>query len=497
MRPIQAEPIRTEQGSVPAVDGPQAPSRSIRPSIAPQVPPGTPPPPGPRGLPFLGSMPSFARDPLGFLIHTTRRYGDIVDLGAFGRNHAYLVAHPDQLKYVLQENAGNYTKGENFKTVSLVVGNGLVANEGQPWRQRRRLVQPAFHRERIGALTSTMVKVIGDVVETWVAGPKTAHMDMSREMMKITQHVLLKALLDVDARDETQELMEAWDIVYEFLSARLTSVVKIPLGIPTPGNRRFLRAMRTLEALVQRIIRARRETPEERRDLLSLLMLARDADSGEGMSDRDLRDEIMTMFAGGFETSAVVLTWAWHLLGQHPDVEKKLHAELDSVLGGRTPTLEDVARLTYTRMVLDETLRLYPGAWLFNRASIAADMVGGYPIAPGSLLFISPYVTHRHPEFWPDADTFDPERFSPQASAGRPRFAYFPFGGGPRQCLGDTFAITEMVLTIAMVAQRFKPRTVDGYPVVPQPMFTLRTKYGVMMTLEARSAPTAETPRPS
>ncbi|MCC5670892.1 cytochrome P450 [Nostoc sp. CHAB 5784] len=280
------------------------------------------------------------------------------------------------------------------------------------------------------------------------------------------------------------EMNQAWDTAYEYLSSQLWAVFKLPLWVPTLKNRAFVQAMGTLDRIVYRIIRSRRESNNSPDDLLSMLMDAYDEESGQGMSDEQLRDEIMTIFTGGFETSAAVLAWTWYLLSLHPKVESRLQDELKSVLNERTPTLEDLPNLKYTRMVLEESMRLYPGAWVYTRTNLQADEVGGYHIPANSVIMISPYVTHRLPAFWENPEDFDPERFTKEQAAARPRYAYYPFGGGPRQCIGEIFAMTEMQLIVAMVAQKYRLHLVPGHPVEEEPMFTLRPRHGILMTLE-------------
>jgi cytochrome P450 len=457
-------------------------------AVPPSPPRITTPPPGPRGYPVLGSLPAFLKSPLGFLTHAAERYGDIVDLGRMGRDHGYLLSHPDQIKHVLVDNAKAYVKGENLKAIRLVIGEGLVIAEGEHWRKQRRLVQPAFHRQRVSALTQTMANVVADVVRDLESLNPNEPIELQGEMMKLTQRVLLQALLSLNTKEQTSKLLEAWDVVYAWLSDRLWSVARLPVGIPTPANVRFTRAMKVLNGVVDQLIRDRRNGPEKD-DLLSMLLAAKDED-GQGMADEHVRAEIMTFFAGGFETAAVTLSWALYLLGSHPEVEAKMHAEIDGVLGGRAPTFADVPKLAYAKRVIDETMRLYPGVWIFSRTCVTPDVVGGYPIAPGSLIIISPSVTHRHPTFWSNPHAFDPDRFLSENSGGRPRYAYLPFGGGSRQCIGDIFAQTEMLLALVMLAQKFKPRLLKGFPVVPEPRFTLRAKDGIFMSLGRREAPT-------
>ena len=441
-------------------------------------------PPGPPGYPLVGALPAFARDPLGFLCDATRRYGDLLFLGkALGRG-VYVLSRPDHIKHVLQENNRNYIKGSGLAALKLVVGEGLVVAEGERWHRQRRLVQPSFHRQRVTALVDQMADVVDKVHARWREKPTAEPVQVLFEMMRITQRVLISTMFGVDIESKTDELSKAWDVVVDVLTERLLSPpIHLPISVPTPKNLRFRRAMKTLDDAIYGILR---DPHGEGRGLLSMLRAARDEVTGEGMSDEELRDEIMTVFAGGFETSAVVLSWVFHVLGTHPEVEAKLHAEVDEVLGDRRPRMEDLPRLRYTKMVVEETLRLYPSAWIFARMNIGVDEIGGYPIPPNSLLFVVPYLTHRHPAFWDGPDTFEPERFTPDRSATRPRFSYIPFGAGPRLCVGEAFAMTEMQIVVAMTARRFRLRPVSGREVRPRGMFTLRAKPEIVMHLEER-----------
>jgi cytochrome P450 len=324
-------------------------------------------PPGPHGYPIIGNLPQMLRNPLQFLTNAVREYGEVVHLGAMGSQQLYLVAHPDHLKYILQENSRNYIKGENFKAIKLVIGDGLAVNEGESWRRERRLMQPTFHRQRVGALVNLMTKTIAQMLENWRNIDSGKPLDVFAQMMQLAQTILLKSLFSINSSDEINDLNQAWDTAYEYLSSQLWAVFKLPLWVPTPKNRRFQQAMQTLDTAVYRIIQERRQSNNVPDDLLSMLMDAYDEESGQGLSDKQLRDEIMAIFTGGFETSAAVLSWTWYLLSQHPNVERQLQEELVRVLGGRTPTLEDLPNLKYTRMVIEESMRLYPGAWVFTR----------------------------------------------------------------------------------------------------------------------------------
>ncbi|MDZ8140318.1 MAG: cytochrome P450 [Nostoc sp. DedQUE04] len=443
-------------------------------------------PPGPRGFPIIGCFPQMSTNPLQFLTSAAREYGGVVHLGAIGPQQLYLIADPDCIKYVLQENPQNYTKGENFKDIKLVIGEGLVISEGDSWRSQRRLMQPSFHRQQIAAMVDDMTQLTNQMLERWQKKAAGTTLDVSEEMLALTQKILLKTTLSIEADSDTTELIQAWNIIYKFLSDRLWAVIKPPISFPTPKNRQFTQAINTLRTVANNIIQQRKQGNHTTHDILSMFMSTQD-ESGKGLSDRQLHDQIVGLFSAGFETSAVTLGWIWYLLSKYPTVERQLQAELTTVLAGRTPTLEDLPQLKYTKMVVQEAMRLYPGAWVYARNNLADDSIGGYDIPANSMLLISPFVTHRLPEFWDNPEGFDPERFTPERSADRPRYAYFPFGGGQRQCLGDMFALTEIQLIIAMVCQRFRLNLLPEHPVECQPLLTLQTQKGIMMTLEPRT----------
>ncbi|MEH2160728.1 MAG: cytochrome P450 [Nostoc sp.] len=443
-------------------------------------------PPGPRGFPIIGCFPQMSTNPLQFLTNAAREHGGVVHLGAIGPQQLYLIADPDCIKYVLQENPQNYTKGENFKDIKLVIGEGLVISEGDSWRSQRRLMQPSFHRQQISAMVDDMTQLTDQMLERWQKKAAGTTLDVSEEMLVLTQKILLKTTLSIEADSDTTKLIQAWNIIYKFLSDRLWAVIKPPISFPTPKNRQFTQAINTLRTVANNIIQQRKQGNDTTHDILSMFMSTQD-ESGKGLSDRQLHDQIVGLFSAGFETSAVTLGWIWYLLSKYPTIERQLQAELTTVLAGRTPTFEDLPNLKYTKMVVQEAMRLYPGAWVYARNNLADDSIGGYDIPGGSMLLISPFVTHRLPDFWDNPEGFDPERFTPENSADRPRYAYFPFGGGQRQCLGDIFALTEIQLIVAMVCQRFRLNLLPEHPVEYQPLLTLQTRKGIMMTLEPRT----------
>jgi cytochrome P450 len=445
----------------------------------------------PRGSRFFGHVPQMARDPLTFFTEAVRQHGDVIML-AIGGSRSYLVAHPDQVKQILQDEYQRYGKDPRINKLRVLLGDGLFTSEDQTWLSQRRLMQPAFHRQHLAALAGCMVDSTAVTIDRWqdVALQQTP-LDIVHEMMLLTQRIAVSTLFGVDISDRSERVVRAVEQVMRELGGFTKSL--LPAFIPTARRLRFRSALRTLDALMYQIIDERRRSGVERADLLALLLNARDADTGDGMTDRQLRDEVMTLFVGGHETTTTTLGWAWYLLGQHPAAEATLHAELDEVLGRRTPTVEDMPNLPYTRMVIDEVLRLYPAGWLTSRQARVAGTLGGYTIPTRSIVFISSYITHRHPAFWEQPDAFDPERFRPERAAGRPRFAYFPFGGGPRQCIGNHFALMEAQIALAMIAQRYVLRLIPGQVVTPHPGLTLRPK-GLMMTVQPRptyAGPTA------
>ncbi|HET8662414.1 MAG TPA: cytochrome P450 [Micromonosporaceae bacterium] len=444
--------------------------------------------PGPRGRPLLGSVLELRRDLVGFLRQATEEYGDIVRFNVAGFT-VHLVTHPDHLRHVLQVNNRNYDKqSHEYRPLKLAFGEGLFTSDGDFWRRQRRLMQPAFHRQRISRLGDGIVADVVSRVDTWRPYAERGEaLDIAAEMVNLSMNVATKALFSTGLRDddEVATISRDLDTMVNYCLYRTMSPLAPPLRVPTRRNRAFNRAVGELDGIIFRILNERRRHGTEANDLLSMLMAARDEETGEGMPDRQMRDEVATLLLGGYETTSNLLSWTWYELSRHPEVEARLHAEVDRVLGGRLPTVADAAQLGYARMVLDETLRLYPVPWLERRAA-KADTVGGYEVPAGSLVYISPYLTHRHPGFWKDPERFDPERFTPERQDARPRFAYFPFGGGPRMCIGNGLALLEAQLTLATIAQRYRLRPVPGHPVEAKMQITTAPRYGIRMTIEPR-----------
>jgi len=442
-------------------------------------------PPRLRSYALLGSASEIQRDPLKFL-RDTRQYGDIVRM-RFVFSDAYLIYHPDSVKQVLQENNRNYNKDVfTYKMFRPFLGQGLLINDGESWLHQRRLMQPAFHRKRIATYGNMMTSATEKLLQRWQSyAQQNSSLDVAEEMMSLTLRIVGMTLFSLDLSDETNTIGAAVTTMLKLLGNYVYAPFP-PISIPTARNRHLLAANRSLEQVIYRMIAERRQQNTDTGDLLSLLLLARDEETGQGMNDRQIRDELMTMLLAGHETTANTLSWTWYLLSQHPEVEQRLYTEIDEVLGGALPTIEHLPELKYTNMVLEEALRLYPPACILSRKAIADDELGGYRIPANSMIIVSPYATQHHPDYWPDPESFDPERFTPERSAGRSHYAYFPFSSGPRMCIGSSFAMMEAQLILATIAQRYQLRMVPGHQVEPQMLVTLRPKYGLKMTISRR-----------
>ena len=440
-------------------------------------------PPGPKGQLIGGNFKAFRRDSLSYLQEATKDHGDIVYF-RFGPQNVYFLNHPDHIKDVLVTHHQNFMKGRALQRSKRLLGEGLLTSEGDFHRRQRRLAQPAFHRGRISSYATVMTDYAARTASRWHDGET---LDISQEMMRLTLAIVGKTLFDADVEAEADEIGAALTAVMELFDMLLMPFSELLEKLPLPHVRRFKKAKQRLDATIYRIIEERRRSGEDRGDLLSMLLSARDEEGDGGqMSDLQVRDEVMTLFLAGHETTANALTWTWYLLSQHPEVEAKLHEELDAVLEGRTPTFEDVPRLRYTEMVLAESMRLYPPAWAIGRLTLSDYHVGGYTIPPKSLVLLSQYVTHRDARFYPEPTRFDPERWTMEAKESRPQFSYFPFGGGPRRCIGEAFAWMEGILLISTLAGRWRMRLVPNHRVEPMAVITLRPKYGMRMTVGKR-----------
>ncbi len=443
-------------------------------------------PPGPRGLPLLGEALSFGRDPLGYLSAAARTYGDVVRI-PFGTQHFTLVAHPAQIEEVLVTQSRGFPK-EDIEQLRgtldyLLFGTGLLTSNGDFWLRQRRLAQPAFHRQRIAAYAQVMVAHTEQMLARWRPGQS---FDLHDEMMALTLQIVAETLFGADTGSDTATIGRALGVVMDISADTLGQPFQPPVSWPTPSNLRFRRAVAELERIIGRIVAERRASGEDKGDLLSMLLHARD-EEGNGMSDRQVRDEAITLFLAGHETTALALSWTFYLLGQHPAAEARLAAELASVIGERAPTMEDLPRLPYAGLVLKESMRLYPPAWTLSMRQAAEETtVGGMRIPKGETVMLSQWVTHRDPRHFAEPERFLPERWEDGLEGRLPRFAYFPFGGGQRLCIGQSFALMEATLIIAAIMRRFKVELAPGWRATPQPSITLRPKEGVRVTLRAR-----------
>ncbi|MEW6649441.1 MAG: cytochrome P450 [Chloroflexota bacterium] len=439
--------------------------------------------PAPSGLPLLGILPRFAGNPLQFLLDAAIRYGPVVRLDLASRQ-TYLVSHPEGIKHILQDNNRNYNKG--YHQAKPLMGEGLVTSEGEFWRSQRRLIQPSFNRQQLAEYADVMVTATRESFPRWDDFARSQQpVNVAEEMMRLTQMIIVRTMFSDDIGDQAVALGKAFDQTLEHLNRALFSPHPIIEKLPTPANLRHQRALRFLDEFIYTLIQKRRANPDAHNDLLSRLILARDPDSGEGMPDRQIRDELMTIFLAGHETTANALAWTYYLLGSHPQVEAGLVSEIET-LGGRQPLLEDLPALPYSALVFSEALRLYPPAWMFARHAIEEDAIQGVRIPAGAMIFLSPYVTQRLPAFWDDPQRFDPQRFSEERSAARQRYAYFPFGGGPRQCIGNHFAQMEAQLIMTMMLQRYHLQPVEGIAVKPTPIATLQPRPGVFVRFHIR-----------
>ncbi|HEV8241175.1 MAG TPA: cytochrome P450 [Thermoanaerobaculia bacterium] len=439
-------------------------------------------PPGPRGSLLLGNLREFARDNLRYFQRQIGAHGDVVG-GRFFNRRFVVLGHPDLVEQVLLVQHRNFKKHSFFwRHVTALFGRGLLVSEGDFWLRQRRLAAPAFHGRRIAAYAGDMVAFAERMLDDWRDGEAR---DAHQEMMRLTMQIVAKTLFDAEVSEDYAEISRAFDDVVEEIALRFRQPLPIPDWVPMARNRRYLAAVRQLDSLVYRFIAERRADPRDRGDLLSMLLAARD-DDGAGMSDVQVRDEVITLFLAGHETTAIALSWTWYLLARHPEAEARLGAELDAVLAGRAPALEDLPRLVYAEQVVKESMRLFPPAYAFGREALADCEIGGYRVPAKTTVFISQWATHRDGRFFPDPETFRPERWTADFEAALPRYAYLPFGGGPRICIGNRFAMMEAVLLLATVARRYRLRLASEAEIEPFASITLRPVGGVPVRLEAR-----------
>jgi cytochrome P450 len=440
-------------------------------------------PPGPKGLPFLGLALRVRRDPLGVLTRVAREYGDLVRFIVAGQERI-LINNPDLIEQVLVVQHSKFHKSELTRRVTgPLLGQGLLISEGEFWRRQRRLAQPAFHRSRINEYAAPMVECAEARIHEWRDGEVR---DMAREMMQLTLVIAVRTLFGATLPGEATEVGDALGFLMRYQLWRQRSPLRLPESWPTPQNRRAMRERRFLDSLVYRIIEEKKTLHGEGNDLLSLLMNAID-DDGTHMSPQQLRDETMTLFLAGHETTALLLGWTWYLLGENPAAEAKLFDELRGVLAGRAPEVSDLMKLPHLQAVLNETLRLYPPAYIMARTSTEPFTLGDYEFGPDTTILASQWVTHRDARFFEAPEEFRPERWLNGAMGKISAGAYYPFGDGPRRCIGQGFAMLEAALVVAAIAQRFQFRLVPGHVVEPEPLVTLRFRHGLRMKIQARA----------
>lgn len=435
----------------------------------------------------LSSTIAFRQDPVQFLSSLVSEYGDIVRFNLLAIP-LVVINHPAHIKRVLLDNYANYDRDVLlYRIVRPVLRNGLLTNiGGESWLHQRRLIQPAFHRQYIATLGTLITDVVQGLMRDWEQKTRQGQcLDVSEEMGHLTLRVIFASLFSRDAGENADILEHAMKVARDTLGA-FARFPFPPLDVPTPSHLRLRSAIKTLHKVIAGLVQRRLQEKGETRDILSMLLQTVDEESGKGMDLRQLCDEIINLMVGAYDTTSNALPFAWYLLSQHPDVEQRLHAELDTVLKGRTPVIEDLPKLPYMKMVVDETLRIYAPGWQAMRRARAKDEIDGYEIPASTIIFWNLYTLHRHPAFWENPEQFDPERFSPENVAKRSRYAYMPFGYGPRQCIGNILALTEIQLALATIAQHYRLVLAPGYHMRPIAVITLRPAGGLPIYLEPR-----------
>jgi cytochrome P450 len=428
---------------------------------------------------LLGNLRDFRRDRLDLFTRCARDHGPVVAV-RLGVVPGIVLSHPDAIEQVLVTQSRNFIKHFLLRQNRLLLGYGLLTSEGDFWLRQRRLIQPAFVRQRVLGYADVMVAYTERLLAEWHDGDTR---DLHADLTRLTLEIAARTLFGADVAGDAPEVGAALAVALNRYERRIGGIYPVPLWLPTRGNRRLLAAARRLDDVLYRFIRERRDSRAERSDLLSILLHARDEDDGSRMTDRQLRDEAMTLFLAGHETTALALTWTCYLLARHPEVHDRLLAELTAVLGGRAPTAADLPRLSFTERVVLEAMRLYPPVYAFGREALHDCEVLGYRIPARTTVFMSQWAMHRDPRWFAAPEKFDPDRWADGLAGRLPKFAYFPFGGGPRLCIGNTFALTEAVLVLAALARRFRFTLLPDQKVVPWPSMTLRPRYGVRVVL--------------
>ncbi len=438
--------------------------------------------PGPPTLEFFLNLPRFRRDPLAGFFQAALEYGDVVRYRGLWVSHQ--LSHPDHIQHVLQGNFANYRKGRGYNILKLSLGEGLLTSEGALWQRQRKMSQPAFQGQQVARFVSTMAENTLGMLRRWEDYAARGEVfDVVPEFMRLTLNIAAQVLFTTNLEADAESIRHTLEIGRDYSVDRAWSIFPLPASVPTPRNREYRAALAVIHGIIDRIVAERRQSPEGISDLLTMLMEARD-ETGAPMSDKQLRDEVITLLTAGHETTTLALAWTCFLIGTRPEVMERMAAEAN-FLNGRAPGYEDLIKLRYSRMVVEESMRLYPPVWTMSRTAVNDDEIGGYDVGAGSEILIFPYITQRHPKWWPDAETFRPERFAPENSAARPRYAYLPFGAGPRTCVGLNFAMTEILVVLALMLQRFRLRlAIDSEKVSADPSVTLRPIPGVPIRLD-------------
>lgn len=439
-------------------------------------------PPSPKTDWIGGHFWQFRKRPTEFLTGLSR-LGDVTFF-RMGRQPSFFISHPDLIRDVLVVNAHKFMKGRALQRSKALLGEGLLTSEGEVHLRKRRMIQPAFHRQRLAEYSQAIVDYGEQIAARWNDGELR---EMDREMMHLTLRIVGRTLFSVDVEDEADEIGQAMTTIVKLFDFLVVPFSEWLEKLPLPQSGRFHNARDTLNSVIYGIIDERRKSGEDMGDLLSMLLLAQDEEDGTRMTDEQVRDEALTLFLAGHETTANALTFTWYLLSQYPEKEKNLHSELDTILNGRPPTIDDIGKLPYTESVLAESMRLFPPAWAIGRLSLEEHVLGGYTIPRGSLILLSPYVTHHDARFWVNVSEFIPERWESQpVKEASQKYIYFPFGGGTRRCIGEGFAWTEGILLLATLARKWRFSLDPEQKIGLQPMITLRPKYGMKMRFSTR-----------
>jgi cytochrome P450 len=435
----------------------------------------------------IGRRAEILHDPLNFFLRAREEHGDVYRL-RLGPLLTHFVFHPDHVRHVLHERPKNYVRGWQYRLLRRLLGENLIVNDGETWLRQRKLAQPAFARERLARYAEVMVQATADALGRWEQGAAEQTVDIGAQMRRLTLDIAGRTLFSRDVSGESDVVGGSFATVAGYLKRRFDRpFVSPPTWMPTPANRRFQHAARQLNRLVLEIVRERRRDERDRGDLLSMLMAAKDDETSARLDDRQLTSTVLAFLLAGHETTATALTWTWFLLGAHPAIRERVRAEAEAVLGDRPPTFADAARLETTRRVIEESMRLYPPVWVVPRQVVADDEIGGYRIPARSLAILCPFVTHRHPAVWERPEVFDPDRFSPERSAERSKYAHFPFIAGPHQCIGSEFAMLQMRLVVAMVLREYDLELAPNQSIEPRASIAIIPNAPVRVILRRRT----------